>query len=418
MTEEDKYTSMSVDLDILKALLNKDVHDKYKDLLKSYMLTPVGWGLLGDIGSYYEIYKDPEIDEATFRVWFRITKYPGWKTEKHSVYTTIFDTLFDGSEVKGPVLEAVARHRILETMATAIKGNDITLLNELQADLAQYNKIESGIRINSKSVEEIVTESIRYGGIKWRLEDLNRSAGPISKGDLVIVGKRPETGGTSFMLSEFTHMVSQLPEGKHALIVNNEEADRKIIIRLVCAALGVPASNVYGDPSKYNSEYLKFLGTKRIDVLSDGAVSIHDVERYLNTGDYGLIGLNVLEKLDGVSRKLEDYQRLEKLGQWARRMSLIHGPVMAIVQADVSAEGVKYPDQSMLYKTKTGLQGEADLLIMIGRTPDPTQEHLRYIHAAKNKLPGDIKTDPRLRHIRSEVAFDIETGRFTSLSWK
>jgi hypothetical protein len=417
MVEDD--SSMSVDVDILKACLDKETYDQHKDLLKSYMLTPVGWGLLGDIGRYYEVYKDPVVNEKEFRIWFRITAYPGWKSEKHAIYSSIFDTLFDGSSVSSAILDSIARHRIVESMKSALSTNDIKRLEELQADLSKYNgKDSKAIKVNTKTVEDVVAEAIRFGGLKWRLHDLNKAVGPLNKGDLVIVGKRPETGGTSFMLSEFTNMIGQLPEGKHALIINNEEAETKLIIRLVCAALGVPASAVYGDPSKHNSDYIKFLAGRRIDLVSDGAVSIYDIERILSTGDYGLIGLNVLEKLDGVSRKLEDYQRLEKLGQWARKQALLHGPVMAIVQADTSATGVMYPTMDMLYKSKTGLQGEADLLLMIGKSLDPSYDHLRYIHAAKNKLPGDTHTDPRLRHIQSEVAFDIETGRFTSISWK
>jgi hypothetical protein len=208
-------------------------------------------------------------------------------------------------------------------------------------------------------------------------------------------------------------MVSQLPEGKHALIVNNEEYKTKIITRLVCTSLDINAPTLYGNPHKYSDDYLKFLGTKRIDVMSDGNISTFEIEKLLKTGQYGLLGINVLEKLDGVSRKLEDHQRLERLGQWCRRTALEYGPVLAVVQADVSADNVEYPEGSMLYKTKTGLQAEADLLIMLGMS-HTLPEDIRGVHVAKNKLPGSATTNPKFRHIRTQVLFDIETGRFTS----
>jgi hypothetical protein len=415
---DDPTINASVDVEILRAVLSKEIHDKYKEFFKTYMLTPVGWMLLGDISAYYETHPDPVIDPTTFRIWFRIHRYPTWKTEKHSMYNTILDTIFNGAPVNGELLSSITKARTMASMKVAIDNNDTDELATLMADLNDLGSVtKTDNKMITESFESIITNAVRAGGLTWRLMDLNKSAGPISKGDLIVVGKRPETGGTSFLISEFTHMVHQLPEGKHALIINNEEYKTKIISRLVAAAIGVNAPTIYGDPSKYVADYHKFLGTKRIDVMSDGNISIYDVERVLKSGEYGLIGLNVLEKLSGMSKNIEDYQKLERLGAWCRRVSLEHGPVVAIVQADASAEGVEYPDQSMLYKTKTGLQAEADLLIMIGRSnADP--EDVRGINVAKNKLPGTLSTEPRYRHIKTKVNFDIETGRFTSNVWK
>lgn len=410
---EQELEMASVDLEILRAVLVRETHDQFKDLLKTYMMTPIGWGLLGDISAYYEA--NPTVTSilsSDFRVWFRVTAHPVWKTERHSVYNTIFDNLFDGSPVKADIVTALARQRTLIAIKGAIDANNTEELASLAADLTS-GPTERGSKLITDSVEDVITSAVRYGGLSWRLADLNASCGPISKGDLIIVGKRPETGGTSFLLSEFTHMLAQLPEGKNALIINNEEYKTKLITRLVCTALGISAPTLYSDPRRYNTEYLKFLGTKRIDVMSDGSISIQEIEKVLKQGNYGLIGINVLEKLGGISRKLEDYQRLEQLGQWGRRIALEYAPVMAIIQADASAEGVEFPDQSMLYKTKTGLQGEADLLIMLGRSP-ALPEDVRGLHVAKNKLPGSMTTEAKFRHIKSHVHFDIETGRFTT----
>ena|SRR3990167_7687772 len=408
-----------VDSDILRAATNKELYDKYKDIFKTYLLTPPGWGLLGDIGAYYDAYPSPnDIDPSTFRMWFRITRYPLWKTEKHSMYSEIFDTIFNGAPLSDELLKGAIKQRTMHAMKEAINKNDTVELGKLTTDLQELERVQTTTnKLVTESVDEVISSAIRAGGLSWRLEDLNQSAGNITKGDLVVIGKRPETGGTSFLLSEMTHMVSQLPEGKHALIINNEEYKTKIITRLVSCALGISAPTLYADPAKGSMDYLTFLGSKRIDVMSDGTIYINEIEKLLATGEYGLIGINVLEKLGGVSRTLEDFQRLERLGQWARKMSLMYGPVIAIVQADAGAEGHKYPDQSMLYKTKTGLQAEADLLIMIGRSPsDP--EDTRGIHVAKNKLPGSLTTKAIYRHLKSEVNFDIETGRFMSKTWK
>jgi hypothetical protein len=91
--------------------------------------------------------------------------------------------------------------------------------------------------------------------------------------------------------------------------------------------------------------------------------------------------------------------------------------VICIHQADASAEGVKWLNQSQLYGSKTGVQGEADVLIMIGATHEPGDENRRYISICKNKLPGGPRTEIALRRGKHEVMFDGDIARFTSLAY-
>jgi hypothetical protein len=69
-------------------------------------------------------------------------------------------------------------------------------------------------------------------------------------------------------------------------------------------------------------------------------------------------------------------------------------------------------DQSQLYGSKTGVQGEADVQLMIGASHEPGKQLERYISVVKNKLPGSGGTDPRLRHGKFTVDMDAERGRF------
>ena len=81
------------------------------------------------------------------------------------------------------------------------------------------------------------------------------------------------------------------------------------------------------------------------------------------------------------------------------------------------AEGVKFIPQDRIYKSKTALQGEADALIMIG-TDEEIEDDVRYIHVAKNKIPPAACSDMKCKHIKAEVKFSMDTGRFTSKNWK
>ena len=92
-------------------------------------------------------------------------------------------------------------------------------------------------------------------------------------------------------------------------------------------------------------------------------------------------------------------------------------PIIGITQADPSAEGVRYIHQDRIYKSKTALQGEADVLLMIGMDYDEPPD-TRFLHVAKNKIPPAPCTDPSVSHIMSEVQFEGQLGRFNSKLFK
>ena len=71
---------------------------------------------------------------------------------------------------------------------------------------------------------------------------------------------------------------------------------------------------------------------------------------------------------------------------------------------------------AQLYGSKTGIQGEADVILMIGC--EDNGQDIRYISIPKNKLPGGPRSVPGLRHGKFEVNFDHQTGRFTSNMYK
>ena len=91
--------------------------------------------------------------------------------------------------------------------------------------------------------------------------------------------------------------------------------------------------------------------------------------------------------------------------------------MFVVAQADASAEGVRWLDQSQLYGSKTGMQGEADVQLMIGKDNEPGHEGDRFISIVKNKTSGGPRCNPSLRHGKFEVTFDGERARFRSKSW-
>ena len=412
-----------VDLDILAYCTKRENWEGIKDEIAKSMCVKESWLLFGDISRYYEEFEEAtEITAKDFKTWFRIKQHPDFKREKYELFGTIIDNIFS-TEIpeSGAFVESIRAVKARSSIAGAVKELEAgTLsLDEFQERIAEVSP-EVSDEDATKGSEYIDIDDLalhaRHGGFYWRLEDLNKSVGPISRGDLVIIAKRPEVGGTSFLCSELTFMLEQLPPGGKAVLFNNEEEPHKVKGRLVSTALGTNHIEIITNPAKIKKEFSVWLGDRELKMVQDTQMTIASVRNKIKAENPDLVGVNVLLKVGGTGKK-EDHDKFQELGERFRNIALEYCPVLAIVQADPSAEGERFIPQDRIYKSKTALQGEADVLIMIGTDGDHDEER-RFIYVAKNKIPPSACTETRNKHIKSEVKFDIDTGRFESLNFK
>ena len=72
-------------------------------------------------------------------------------------------------------------------------------------------------------LENLYDTQISTPGLRWRIDWLNKSLGSLRKGDFGFIFARPETGKTTFLASEITHMVGQTDGDVLCLIMKNKE---------------------------------------------------------------------------------------------------------------------------------------------------------------------------------------------------
>jgi len=411
----------NLDLDLLKFMSERENNIGYGATITKNLCTKEAWTLLEDMGKYFHQHGEATVIDDDFKLWMRVTRHPGWKQEEHQIYGTIVDNALKRPPPSRPTFMAeVERTRYTTQCAGAyakLRDGDITpadhdaLITKYSGQVARSAKST----VDVYDIEDIAKFQRANQGFFFRLEDLNKSIGPLRKGDFVVIAKRPEVGGTSFLCSELTYMVDQMADGGNAIMFHNEEEPSKIHARFMTSALGIDYKTLMDAPAKYKTDYDKWLGTRSLELKHDTGMSLGSIHTKLKEREYGLIGINVLLKVGGTGQK-EDHDKFQALGEECRRISQQYGPVLAIVQADPSAEGMRYIPQDRIYKSKTALQGEADALIMLGKDHD-VPDNLRYISVAKNKIPPAPCTDLTLKHIKSEVHFDIGTGLFTSLNF-
>lgn len=416
----------SPEAELIRTAQKRTDYEQFAPILKDQVVLPEAMAILEDIGAWFTANASAtELDWSAFLAWAKVAKRATWKPDRWSVYEAIVSF---AKSLRAPNPAIIERFQELTACAEIRARIEALVRSHTPGALGEIARLADGASVASDraKTEDMVTDDWealvqsvqRTGGFEWRLEDLNRAIGPVDRGDLVLFGKRPEAGGTSFVASEISYMAAQLPEGKHAIVFTNEESGTKVKMRIIQAVLGVTLSDIAADIKRAKSDYEKALKGRRIDVVHNTAMHTRSVEARLRSGEYGLIGINILDKITLSGSDSEGVERTRNQGIWARQMADKYGAVIAVCQADASAEGEKWLNQSQLYGSKTGLQGEGDVLIMMGKTNNPAEADTRYFAIAKNKLPGGARTLPMLRHGQFEVAFYPEISRFASKAYK
>ena len=248
-------------------------------------------------------------------------------------------------------------------------------------------------------------------GLRWRLNWLNKSLGSLRTGDFGFIFARPETGKTTFLASEITHMIGNT-DGD-IIWFNNEEQGKKVAIRCYQALFGVTTQELFADIEGYAAKY-KEITQDRLKIY-DFEDSSHTgrIEQILKESNPSLIIFDQIDKIRGFKADRNDLQ-LKALYQWARELAKTYAPVIAVSQAGGTAENKLWLTMDDVDSSKTAKQGEADFIIGIGKESDNTS-NARYLNISKNKLIGDKDTLPDLRHGNMTVMIKPDVARYEDM---
>jgi len=260
-------------------------------------------------------------------------------------------------------------------------------------------------------LHEIYKSQIQTPGLRWRLDWLNKSLGSLRKGDFGFIFARPETGKTTFLASEMTHMVSQT-DGD-ILWFNNEEQGKKVAVRCFQALFGLTNKELFDNKENNANEYKQQVGS-RIKIYDyEDSSSVSRIESIIKDTNPSLIIFDQIDKVRGFKNDRYDLE-LKKLYQWAREMAKLYAPVIAVSQAGGTGEGKLWLTMDDVDSSKTAKQGEADWILGIGKEQDNTS-NMRYLNISKNKLLGDADTLPDLRHGNQQVMIKPNIARYEEL---
>jgi len=406
---------------IIKLFCNdKDYYTKYyKYINLSYIKNNFSnlYKLFLVVHDYYSKNKLDTIDKVNFELAYHSNYLleDSERTELSETLDRILSLDIDIDNVTTYLEEHRRRCVAGELAKVALDVEDGTAkLDELMDKVNEFEhqQIES---IEAQAVNmdlvDLYESQIQTPGLRWRLDWLNKSLGSLRKGDFGFIFARPETGKTTFLASEMTHMVSQT-DGD-ILWFNNEEQGKKVAVRCFQALFGVTNKELFEEKEINADEYNQKIGD-RIKIYDfDDSNNVSRIEAIIKDTNPSLIIFDQIDKIRGFKNDRYDLE-LKKLYQWAREIAKSYAPVIAVSQAGGTGEGKLWLTMDDVDSSKTAKQGEADWILGIGKEQDNTS-NMRYLNISKNKLLGDEDTLPDLRHGNTQVLIKPEIARYMEI---
>lgn len=411
-----------IDLILIKLLLSKDLFNKFSKVINLEFYKNNNREVFRILSCLFQLHEKVSIDiTVQDLVMYFFTSYPAIKNNEKVLYNTIFDQI-EKAEVSPEVaVEYLEKHR-QQILATeiAMKALDVSRgKGDLSAIVAMLNE---QIPIEEPEEEVFVSDDLEVladsvsstEGLRWRLDTLNKSIGSLRKGDFGFVFARPEVGKTTFLASEISHMAQQTD--RPIIWFNNEESGAKVMTRCYQAVFGVTQKELYTNLDYYKDEYNRLIGG-RIKIKDEATITKKMVEALCEKLNPSMIIFDQIDKIAWHESERYDL-KMKAIYQWARELAKKYGPVIGISQAGGTAEGKKYLNMNDVDSSHTAKQGEADFIIGIGATNNDGDEFSRYLSICKNKLMGDIDTQPELRHGKLPVVIHPDIARYDdAMKW-
>ena len=385
------------------------IKNNYTDIYKLFIIVSKYYGKYTD---KYSITKEELLTEYNVNYYLEDSE----RNEIESLIDRIINKTIENEESLIELLNEHKRRALagdIDKLALDVKEGKAKTSDLIDkfSDFEHQDIEEDEAEAVDMDLSELYNSQIGEPGLRWRLSWLNKALGSLRTGDFGFIFARPETGKTTFLASEITHMISNT-DGD-IIWFNNEEQGKKVAIRCYQALFGVTTQELFSDIEGYAAKY-KQITQDRLKIY-DFEDSSHTgrIEQILKESNPSLIIFDQIDKIRGFKADRNDLQ-LKALYQWARELAKTYAPVIAVSQAGGTAENKLWLTMDDVDSSKTAKQGEADFIIGIGKESDNTS-NARYLNISKNKLIGDKDTLPDLRHGNQTVMIKPDVARYEDM---
>ena len=273
-------------------------------------------------------------------------------------------------------------------------NGDAATLEKLRNLLEQYGDDfipNLNIEWDDITIETLMAKAELEAKWTFNIPSVTRKIEGVSDGQLIEVGARPNTGKTSFHASLIAAPNGFAHQGAKCIVLCNEEPTHRVGARYLTAAAGMSAREVKENMSKAKLMYEPVM--KNIKIKDAGGRDMAWVESVCKSENPDILVLDMGDKFGVAGNYARPDEALKACAIYARQIAKTYNcAVFYMSQLSAEAEGRSQLNQSMMEGSRTGKAAEADLMILIGKSPSVEGQEedspLRHINIVKNKLNG------------------------------
>ena len=241
------------------------------------------------------------------------------------------------------------------------------------------------------TIETLLAKADLEARWSFNIPPVARKIEGVSAGQLIEVGARPNTGKTSFHASLIAGPNGFAHQGAKCIVLCNEEPTHRVGARYLTAAAGMSAREVKESMAKAKSLYQPVMNNIKIKEASGR--DMNWVESVAKTYRPDILVLDMGDKFKAEGGFARQDEALKACAIHARQIAKSYDcAVFYMSQLSAEAEGRSQLNQSMMEGSRTGKAAEADLMILIGKSPSVEGQEedspLRHVNIVKNKLNG------------------------------
>lgn len=296
--------------------------------------------------------------------------------------------------VEAVVIDA-KRFELGNALAVALVNKNSSLANDLMEEWKRLQHVETldelagrGIDIIQNIDPEKIFSAEERASVLLRTYPLslaNAIGGGMEPGDHMILFARPETGKSAAAMTLACGFANQ---GAPGIYLTNEDRTSRIAARLVCNLSGMSRSAAERDPLRARSRaYDNGLGEISLVSMSPGTMS--QVRSLMDRLKPRWLILDQLRNMRVDNSQGNRVAELEALATEARNLTKAYDLVtVSVTQAGATATDKLVLEMGDVDGSKTGIPGQADVMLGVGVNAQYEAEGLRMYSLPKNKL-GD-----------------------------
>jgi len=389
-----------MELALVRSLMDKTFYDDHRgskcpDRLFSKDLRKIKQEIDTAINRYERTVLPDEV-EALF-----MSNNPTLTTAQKQAFSALFAQIKKeqpmGSDIAQEVLSKLFQQVVGEDVANIgfdMVNGDASTLESLRGLLERYGDDfipNLNIEWDDISIETLMAKAELEAKWSFNIPSVTRKVEGISGGQLIEVGARPNTGKTSFHASLIASPGGFAHQGAKCVILCNEEPTHRVGARYLTAAAGMTAREVRDNMSKAKALYQPVMDN--IKIKDAGGRDMAWVESVCKAYKPDVLVLDMGDKFGVAGSYAREDQALAACAIYARQIAKTYDcAVFYMSQLSAEAEGRSQLNQSMMQGSRTGKAAEADLMILIGKSPSVEGQEedspLRHINIVKNKLNG------------------------------